>query len=129
LTIRADRTVTEEIDMTLARSQITADLMLQFPAMFRDTEHAPYFDNYARIGAFLTDLGEVKDQLAALEQRVENRLLTRRVTIPAYGAASEHAAWRAISQRRRRNSAASRNGSSEPMRERRSRRIRRSASC
>jgi len=67
----------EEINMALMRSQITADLMLQFPAMYQDTDHAPYFDNYARIGAFLTDLGEVKEQLAVLEQRVENRLLTR----------------------------------------------------
>ena len=56
---------------------ITTDLQQQFPAIYTDPTHAPYRSGYARIGAFLTEAGSVRAQLAVLEQRVENRLLTR----------------------------------------------------
>jgi hypothetical protein len=63
--------------MTLLTSQITQDLFVQFPNAYSDTDHAPYLSSYARIGAFLTEVGSVQAQLAELEKRVESRLLTR----------------------------------------------------
>jgi len=56
---------------------VTTDLQNNFPAIYTDPAHAPFRSSYARIGAFLTEVGSIKAQLAVLEQRVENRLLTR----------------------------------------------------